>query len=643
MFEAGLCSRAVRMSGMVAAGIAAVLAVVSAAGFSARAAGSRAGSVSRTMVVVTAMADVVNGNTSSIAALNRKPGRDGISLREALLAADNTRGSATVYIMFSHRLNGKVIDVRSELPPLHRNHLVLEGVAPNGAPAQVTLDGRRARRNRLGELLLVQASNVTVRWLRFTGVNEMLNRTTETDTVSVGSGRVALHGVDAPHWSTKAPGLIANVQVVDDVFDNSGFTRPAAKPGGPASNGVMVGTNGFSDANTRISGVLIARNTFRYFNNDALGVLEATGNNAANHVVIEDNTFAGDEIPIELGNGGNASSLTGSQIIGNTIFPSNTAATGIGGSGITIDGHAHNGTIDHTLIEDNAISSPVGGPIRIIAEAAAPGIVGPSPAGDVISNTQIINNVINPTTSGAGGLSLTGGNTTTSPPNRVSGVTIENDTIVNDQGNANLFDSYPNAPGASGNRITDVTIRNSILYEPFGIPIWVSSGSMGAGVHLAPDVITNSLVSGRGWAGTNGNINGDPLFVNASAGDFHLTAASPAINAGTTIGAPSFDLDGVRRDAQPDIGAFEFGAIPHPLLTVIAAQLGGTGTVTSNPAGINCGTACRARFDPNATITLTATPDRGSKFLGWSQPCSRKTRCTVSLKSAQSITARFAP
>ena len=595
------------------------------------------------MVVVTATTDVVNGNTSSIAALNRKPGRDGISLREALLAADNTRGNATVYIMFSPRLNGKVIEVRSELPPLHRNHLVLEGVAPNGAPAQVTLDGRRARKNKLGELLLVQASNVTVRWLRFTGVNEMLNPTTEIAAMCVGSGRVAQHGVDAPPWSTNAPRLIANVQIVDDVFDNSGFTLPVAKPGGPAANALMVGTNGFSGANTHISGVLIARNTFRYFNNDSLGVLEATGGNTGNAIVIKDNTFVGDELPIELGLGGEGSRLTASQIIGNTIVPGSTAVPGINGAGITLDSHARYGTIDQTLIEDNVVSGAAGGLVGIGAEAAAPGIVGPSPAGDAISNTQIIDNVINPTTPGASGLDLSGGNTTTSPPNRVSGVKIENDTIVDNQGNASLFDSYPNGPGAHGNQITDVTIRNSILYEPVGIPIFVSSGSMGVGVHLAPDVLTNSLISGPGWAGTNDNVNGDPLFVNASAGDFHLTAASPAINAGTTIGAPSLDLDGVRRDAQPDIGAFEFGAIPHPVLTVIAAQLGGSGTVTSSPAGINCGTACRARFDPNTTITLTAISDRGSKFLGWSQPCSRKTRCTVTLKSAQSITARFAP
>jgi len=40
--------------------------------------------------------------------------------------------------------------------------------------------------------------------------------------------------------------------------------------------------------------------------------------------------------------------------------------------------------------------------------------------------------------------------------------------------------------------------------------------------------------------------------------DAHLSVGSLAINAGTADGAPSNDLDGNPRDAQPDIGAYEY-------------------------------------------------------------------------------------
>jgi Divergent InlB B-repeat domain len=257
--------------------------------------------------------------------------------------------------------------------------------------------------------------------------------------------------------------------------------------------------------------------------------------------------------------------------------------------------------------------------------------------GDVISNTQIVNNVIR--AGGNTGIYIQGGARTASSPSSVSGLTIENDTLVDD-GTGALLTLVPNAQGASGNQISGVIIRNTILWDPAGTPIPTGSGPV---YWQPPDVVMNSLISGPGWAGNNGNINANPGFVNEPAGGYHLAAGSRAIAAGTTIGAPVYDLDGARRDSPPDIGAYEYGATPRPVLTVTAEQLGGSGTVTSSPAGINCGTTCSARFDPNTTVTLTAKPDRGSKFLGWGQPCSGKARCTVSLTSATSVTARFGP
>jgi hypothetical protein len=60
-----------------------------------------------------------------------------------------------------------------------------------------------------------------------------------------------------------------------------------------------------------------------------------------------------------------------------------------------------------------------------------------------------------------------------------------------------------------------------------------------------------------GDAGT-GNISGNPFFINAAGGDYHLDPASSCINVGTPTGAPATDLDGTARDATPDIGAYEY-------------------------------------------------------------------------------------
>ena len=52
-------------------------------------------------------------------------------------------------------------------------------------------------------------------------------------------------------------------------------------------------------------------------------------------------------------------------------------------------------------------------------------------------------------------------------------------------------------------------------------------------------------------------------------------------------------------------------------LTVSRTGTGG-GRVTSDPAGINCGSACSAGFAAGTVVTLAAFPDQGSIFAGWS-------------------------
>ena len=78
-----------------------------------------------------------------------------------------------------------------------------------------------------------------------------------------------------------------------------------------------------------------------------------------------------------------------------------------------------------------------------------------------------------------------------------------------------------------------------------------------------------------------------------------------------------------------------------PLLTV-ANSGSGNGTVTSNPAGINCGIDCSEFYDTNTVVTLTATPSVISLFSGWSGACSGSVNpCSVTMDAAKSVTANF--
>jgi hypothetical protein len=74
-------------------------------------------------------------------------------------------------------------------------------------------------------------------------------------------------------------------------------------------------------------------------------------------------------------------------------------------------------------------------------------------------------------------------------------------------------------------------------------------------------------------------------------------------------------------------------------LTVSKAGTG-SGTVTSNPAGISCGADCTETYGSGTVVNLTATPAAGSVFAGWSG----HSDCldgSVTMAAARSCTATF--
>jgi uncharacterized repeat protein (TIGR02543 family) len=80
-----------------------------------------------------------------------------------------------------------------------------------------------------------------------------------------------------------------------------------------------------------------------------------------------------------------------------------------------------------------------------------------------------------------------------------------------------------------------------------------------------------------------------------------------------------------------------FGALRH---TLTVATPGG-GTVSSSPAGIDCGATCSHTFDNETTVTLTAHPNEGYAFSGWSGGCTGTGACQVTMDRDLSVTANF--
>jgi len=145
------------------------------------------------------------------------------------------------------------------------------------------------------------------------------------------------------------------------------------------------------------------------------------------------------------------------------------------------------------------------------------------------------------------------------------GVNTQNSTII----------SYLEEGLNSLNPRTELyVVNNSIVNDyPSGTFVFVGTSA------TVPALIENNIFVGPGritnqtTAELTTNFAGNPLFVNQAEFDYHLTAASPAINAGTTPGtAHGFPLVPVNDYVHPtcgetriivgpaiDIGAYEFG------------------------------------------------------------------------------------
>jgi hypothetical protein len=67
----------------------------------------------------------------------------------------------------------------------------------------------------------------------------------------------------------------------------------------------------------------------------------------------------------------------------------------------------------------------------------------------------------------------------------------------------------------------------------------------------------------------------------------------------------------------------------------------GIGTITTDPAGIQCGDICTYSFRRASSVTLRAVPNGSSRFRTWGGACSGKKQCSLTITAPVELTAAF--
>jgi hypothetical protein len=76
---------------------------------------------------------------------------------------------------------------------------------------------------------------------------------------------------------------------------------------------------------------------------------------------------------------------------------------------------------------------------------------------------------------------------------------------------------------------------------------------------------------------------------------------------------------------------------PFPL------TISGPGRVASNVPGLDCTATCTTTWNTGTRLTLTPTPNAGSKLVRWSGGCTGVSQCSVAVGQGSGATALFAP
>jgi hypothetical protein len=250
-------------------------------------------------------------------------------------------------------------------------------------------------------------------------------------------------------------------------------------------------------------------------------------------------------------------------------------------------------------------------------------------------------------TGASGGISCTsaGGSTCTATVAANSSV-----TLTATAGAGAGFTSWGGACSGSTTTCTFTVTGDTSVSAAF-----TGSGSGGAGggggttFPLTVSVTGDGRVTGGGISCGSGNTT---CSVNEASGTTVTLVAAPGGDSdfkgwGGACGGTSTSCTVTMTAARSVTATFASGSTTPPVGGTAEHKLTVQGKGTVSASGGTCAssgpsTTCKQTYDAGTAVTLTATPQAGATFTGWSGACSGSApTCSITLGSASSVTATF--
>ncbi len=195
--------------------------------------------------------------------------------------------------------------------------------------------------------------------------------------------------------------------------------------------------------------------------------------------------------------------------------------------------------------------------------------------------------------------------------------------------------------GANTNFITGLTDAQAVGVTPTHV-YWVddvgSTSSIGR-ANIDGSGINRSFITGLADQGSAIAVTGTKIFWGIAGRD----GGSPIPG---SIGVANIDGSNVNQafvtNLPPNLYGLATQYAGSAYALTVSRTGAGSGTITSTPAGIACGSTCTADIAPGTSVSLAAKADSGSVFTGWSGACSGPTTpCAVTMSAARAVTATF--